>query len=55
MNPNITSELNKVYYVALSRTMEKLFISIPSMVDKIEKNLTLIGFEIVKCANTQLA
>ncbi|MBP2657700.1 MAG: hypothetical protein H6Q69_732 [Firmicutes bacterium] len=55
LNPDITSELNRVYYVALSRTMEKLFISIPSMDDKIEKNLTLIGFEIVKCANTQLA
>lgn len=54
LKPDITSELNRVYYVALSRAMEKLFISVPIMDDKIETKLTRVGFEIINCANAPL-
>ena len=46
LNPDITSELNRVYYVALSRAMEKLFISIPQVNDAIKTKLTQLGFEL---------
>lgn len=45
LNPDITSELNRVYYVALSRAMEKLFISVPQANDEIKLKLTQAGFE----------
>jgi DNA helicase-2/ATP-dependent DNA helicase PcrA len=53
LNPNIASELNRVYYVALSRAKEKLFMSIPKIDDDIETKLTQSGFEIVNCTNLQ--
>jgi DNA helicase-2/ATP-dependent DNA helicase PcrA len=52
LNPDITKEINRVFYVALSRAMDKLFISVPNMEDKIKIRLTQVGFEIIDCANT---
>lgn len=51
LNPDITSEINRVYYVALSRAQEKLFISIPKIDGKIATKLTQIGCEIINCTN----
>jgi DNA helicase-2/ATP-dependent DNA helicase PcrA len=46
LNPDINSENNRVYYVALSRAKKKLFISVPEMNEEIGKKLNNIGFEI---------
>lgn len=54
LNPDITSETNRVYYVALSRAKEKLFISVPKMEDEIKTKLSQIEFEIINCTNNQL-
>lgn len=51
LDPDITSEINRVYYVALSRAQEKLFISIPKIDGKIATKLTQIGCEIINCTN----
>ena len=50
LNPNIASENNRVYYVALSRAREKLFISIPKIDSKIRDKLIKTGFEIINCS-----
>jgi DNA helicase II / ATP-dependent DNA helicase PcrA len=52
LNPNITKEINRVYYVALSRAMDKLFISIPKICVEAKSKLSEIGFDIIECANT---
>lgn len=53
LNPDITKEINRVYYVALSRAMNKLFISVPKVCDEIKSKLSEIGFDIIN-APTQL-
>jgi DNA helicase-2/ATP-dependent DNA helicase PcrA len=50
LNPNMDSENNRVYYVALSRAREKLFISIPKIDSKVKDKLIKIGFEIINCS-----
>jgi DNA helicase-2/ATP-dependent DNA helicase PcrA len=50
LNPNIASENNRVYYVALSRAGEKLFISVPKIDSKIKDKLIKAGFEIINCS-----
>jgi len=50
LKPNIDSENNRVYYVALSRAREKLFISIPKMDSEVKGKLIKVGFEIVNCS-----
>ncbi len=50
LNPNITSENNRVYYVALSRAREKLFISVSKTDSKVIDNLIKAGFEIINCS-----
>lgn len=49
LSPNIDTEYNRVYYVALSRAQEKLFISIPEVTSETEGKLTKIGFEVLRC------
>lgn len=46
LKPDINTEKNRVYYVALSRAKKKLFISVPEMNEEIGKKLKHIGFEI---------
>ncbi|MHB1419386.1 MAG: UvrD-helicase domain-containing protein [Bacillota bacterium] len=46
LKPNIDIEKNRVYYVALSRAKEKLFISVPDLTDNIRNRLLRTGFEI---------
>lgn len=50
LKPNIDSENNRVYYVALSRAREKLFISIPKIDSEVKDKLIKVGFEIVNCS-----
>jgi DNA helicase-2/ATP-dependent DNA helicase PcrA len=50
LNPNIAPENNRVYYVALSRAREKLFISIPKIDSEVKDKLIKVGFEIVNCS-----
>ena len=50
LNPNITSENNRVYYVALSRAREKLFISVSKLDSEVKDKLIKAGFEIINCA-----
>lgn len=54
LDPNINSETNRVYYVALSRAKEKLFISVPKIEDEIRVKLSQIGFEIIDCTTSQI-
>lgn len=49
LKPDITSEINRVYYVALSRAKVKLFISVFKMNNIIEKELLKLGFEVEYC------
>jgi len=46
LKPNIDIEKNRVYYVALSRAKEKLFISVPDLSDNVRDELLQAGFEI---------
>jgi len=50
LNPNIAFEENRVYYVALSRAREKLYISIPKINDEVKDRLMKVGFEIENCS-----
>ena len=49
LNPNIASENNRVYYVALSRAKEELFISVPEIDSDVKDKLIKVGFEIENC------
>ena len=50
LNPSIAPENNRVYYVALSRAREKLFISIPKIDSEVKDKLIKVGFEIINCS-----
>jgi DNA helicase-2/ATP-dependent DNA helicase PcrA len=54
LNPDITKEINRVYYVALSRAMDKLFISVPKICMETKLKLSEIGFDIMECVNTAI-
>jgi len=47
LNPDITDEKNRVYYVALSRAIENLFINIPKLSEDNKTKLNELGFEIM--------
>ena len=47
INPNISLEENRVYYVAISRAKEKIFINVPLLNESNSQKLENIGFEIV--------
>lgn len=46
-NFNITTDMHRLYYVAMSRARENLFISIPELEDSKYSNLEEKGFEII--------
>lgn len=48
LNPNTDLEKNRVYYVALSRAKEKLFISVSDLNKDLENKLKQTGFEICR-------
>jgi len=48
LNPSIDVEDNRVYYVALSRAKENLFINIPSLSDQNKDKLEKVGFIVEK-------
>ncbi len=48
LKPNIDIEKNRVYYVALSRAKEKLFVSVPDLNSDVETKLSQAGFEICR-------
>lgn len=48
LNPNIEYEDNRVYYVALSRAIENLFINVPQLSEENKEKLEEIGFEVVE-------
>ena len=47
LNPNLNEEENRVYYVALSRAMENLFINVPKLSDENKRKLEAIGFNVI--------
>lgn len=49
LDPDISYEKNRVYYVALSRAQEKLFISVPKIDNNIMEKLVQVGFKIIDC------
>lgn len=53
LSPTIASENNRVYYVALSRAREKLFISVSKIDSDVKDKLIKVGFEIVNCPVVQ--
>ena len=42
-------ETNRVYYVALSRAVKRLFISTPSIMGEDKERLVSIGFDVREC------
>lgn len=47
LNPDIEDEDNRVYYVALSRAVENLFVNIPELTNNNQDELKRIGFKVV--------
>ncbi|WP_430788365.1 UvrD-helicase domain-containing protein [Virgibacillus flavescens] len=47
-SPDIKKEDNRVYYVAITRTMMNLFINVPSLVKEKEQQLEALGFSVVR-------
>lgn len=51
LNPDITKEKNRRYYVALSRAIENLFINVPQLSEKNKNKFEELGFEVVELNN----
>lgn len=51
LNPNIKDEENRVYYVALSRAIQNLFINVPELSVDNQDEVKRIGFEVVDLNN----
>ena len=49
LNPDMDKETNRVYYVALSRAVKRLFISTPSIIGEDKERLVSIGLDVIKC------
>ncbi len=50
--PNLNDENHRVYYVAMSRAEENLFINVPSLTDGSKEKLREIGFDIMDIGQT---
>ncbi|WP_409229262.1 UvrD-helicase domain-containing protein [Gudongella sp. SC589] len=51
LNPNLNKEENRVYYVALSRAMENLFINVPKLSEQNKYKLEKVGFDVIYIKN----
>lgn len=46
LNPNMNNEQNRVYYVAMSRARDRLFLTVPSLTPQMDKNLRKLPINI---------
>lgn len=54
LSPSIDKEENRVYYVALSRAIENLFINIPQLSESNKEKMKKIGFEVIELIDGKL-
>ncbi|OCS87820.1 ATP-dependent helicase [Caryophanon tenue] len=48
INPDMNQETHRVYYVALSRAMKRLFINVDNLETDLENKMIQIGFEVIR-------
>jgi superfamily I DNA/RNA helicase len=50
----LNEEENRVYYVALSRAMESLFINVPKLFDENKHKVEAMGFNVIKLEESEI-